>query len=192
MKEKTSELKTTIELIKQHTYEKNKENTIPEAIISSKKHVIKKNRYKEWKDSVRERKIDRQEKDHADSAEYQIGHNYKIFQRWKQIVSNSGKEDTMPKCADKNSSNNRTVQKLTEEEIDDPSETSSESNESIHHIQEIKEIEKKNKHYTATVKINGKKKKFIIDIGSPITIMPPVEEILISTGLQKIETNTKM
>ena len=53
--------------------------------------------------------------------------------------------------------NKRTVKTLTEEEIDDRDETSSESEESIRHIREIKKIEEKNKHYTATVKINGKK-----------------------------------
>ena len=42
MKEKTLELKKIIELIKQNTYEKkNKKNTIPEALISTKeKHII--------------------------------------------------------------------------------------------------------------------------------------------------------
>ena len=51
-------------------------------------------------------------------------------------------------------------------------------------IWEMKKIEK-NKHYTATVNINGKK-EFIIDSGSPITIMPPDEKILELTGIQKI------
>ena len=43
MKEKTLELKKTIELVKQNTYEKkNKKNTIPEALISTKeKQAIK-------------------------------------------------------------------------------------------------------------------------------------------------------
>ena len=82
--------------------------------------------------------------------------------------------------------NNRTVKKLTEEETDDRDETSSHSEENIHHIREIKKIEEKNKHYTPTVKINEKKKEFIFDTGSPITIMPPDETILELTGIQKI------
>ena len=77
------------------------------------------------------------------------------------------------------------MKQLIEEEIDDRDETSSESEESIHHIREIKKIEEKNKHYTATVKINGKK-EFIIDTGSPITILLPDETILELTGIQKI------
>ena len=83
------------------------------------------------------------------------------------------------------------MKRLTEVVTDDRSKTSSESNESIHHIKEIEKIEEKNKHYTATIKTNGKKEEFIIDTGSPITITPPDEEILKSTGIQKIETNTK-
>ena len=81
--------------------------------------------------------------------------------------------------------NNGTVKKLTKKQADDRSETSSESNESIHQIKEIKKIEEKNKHYTATVKINEIKKEFIIDTGSPITKMLQGEEILKSTGMQK-------
>ena len=49
-----------------------------------------------------------------------------------------------------------------------------------------KKIEEKNKHYTATVKINGIKKEFITDTGSPITILPPEEKILKKAELQKI------
>ena len=81
--------------------------------------------------------------------------------------------------------NNRTVKQLTEEEIEEQNETSRESDESIHHIKEIKKIEE-NKHYSATVKINGIKKEFIVDTGSPITIMPPDEKILKIAELQKI------
>ena len=61
----------------------------------------------------------------------------------------------------------------------------SESDESIHHIKELKKFEK-SKHYTATVKFNGIKKEFMIDTGSPITIMPPDEKVIKSTGIQKV------
>ena len=83
--------------------------------------------------------------------------------------------------------NNRTVKRLTEDETQQLNEsTSSESEESIHHIKEIKAIEEKNKHYTATIKINGMKKEFVIDTGSPITIMPPDERIMKHAEIQKI------
>ena len=49
MKEKKPEMKKTIEMIKQNTYEKkNNKNTIPEALISTEKKKSKKNRYREW------------------------------------------------------------------------------------------------------------------------------------------------
>ena len=42
MKEKSLELKKTIELIKQKTYEKKTKRTIPEALISTEKKTITK------------------------------------------------------------------------------------------------------------------------------------------------------
>ena len=96
-----------------------------------------------------------------------------------------GKKGHYAKVCRQKYTNNRTVKQLTEEEIEGQNETSSESDESIHHIKEIKKIEEKNKH-TATVKINGIKREFVIDTGSPISIMPPDEKILKIAELQKI------
>ena len=96
-----------------------------------------------------------------------------------------GKKGHYAKVCRQKYTNNRTVKQLTEEEIEEQNETPSESDESIHHIKEIKKIEEKNKHYTATVK-NKWKKEFIIDTGSPITIMPPDEKILKIAEFQKI------
>ena len=73
--------------------------------------------------------------------------------------------------------NNRTVKKLTEEEINEPDESTSDSQKSIHHIKEIKKINEMSKHFTATVQINGIKEEFIFDTGSPFSIMPPDERI---------------
>ena len=78
------------------------------------------------------------------------------------------------------------MNRLTKDETQQPNESTSESEESIHHIKEIKAIEEKNKHYTATIEINGVKKEFIIDTGSPITIMPPDERIMQHAESQKI------
>ena len=86
--------------------------------------------------------------------------------------------------------NNCTVKRLTEEETDDRDETSSESEESIHHFKEIKKIEEENKHYT-TMKRNGRKKEFIIDTGSPITIMPPDQNLPEYPGYRRSQTDTK-
>ena len=42
------------------------------------------------------------------------------------------------------------------------------------------------KHFTAVVQHNGMNKEFIIDTGSPISIMPPDERIMKSTEIPKI------
>ena len=70
--------------------------------------------------------------------------------------------------------------------MNEPNESSCESEESIHHIKEIKKIEETNKHHTANEKINGIMKEFIIDTGSPISIMPPDRRIMKPTELQKV------
>ena len=78
------------------------------------------------------------------------------------------------------------MKRLTEDETQQPNESTSESEQSIHHIKEVRTVEEKNKHYTATTRINGVKKEIIIDTGSPITIMPPDERIMKHTEIQKI------
>ena len=82
--------------------------------------------------------------------------------------------------------NNRTVKRLTENEPNESDEPSSEFEVSIHHIKEIKKIDETNKHFTTTLKINGISRDFIIDTGSPISLMPPEERITKSTEIQKI------
>ena len=188
MKEKTLELKKTIELVKQNTYEKkNKKNTIPEALISTKE-----------KQAIKEEPIQRMER-FGTRPKNRTTANRPCrccgIQNWTPMHKCPATETNCNKCGKKGHyakvcrhkyTNNRTVKQLTEEEIEEQNETSSESDESIHHTKEIKKIEEKNKHYTATVKINGIKKEFIIDTGSPITIMPPDEKILKIAELQKI------
>ena len=58
MKEKTLEVKKTIEMIKQNTYEKkNKKNTIPEALITTKeKQMIKEEPIQRVRNSEPDRK----------------------------------------------------------------------------------------------------------------------------------------
>ena len=77
------------------------------------------------------------------------------------------------------------MRKLTEDERIEPNDSMSESDESIYYIKEIKNIVEQQKHYTAKVKINGTQREFIIDTGSPVTIMP-LERIMKKTEIQKI------
>ena len=97
-----------------------------------------------------------------------------------------GKKGHYARACRQKFNNNRTVKRLTEEETNGSNESSDESNESIYHIKEIKSIEGINKHYTATIKINGVRKEFIIDTGSPITLMPMDKRIVKSTEIQKV------
>ena len=78
------------------------------------------------------------------------------------------------------------MRKLTDDERIEPNESMSESDESIYHIKEINNIVEHQKHYTAKVKINGTQRAFIIDTGSPVTIMPLDERIMKKTKIQKI------
>ena len=82
--------------------------------------------------------------------------------------------------------NYRTVKRLTEDEPNESDGPSSESEESIHHIKEIKKMDETNKHFTTTLKINGIPKEFIIDTGSPKSLMPPDERITESIEIQRI------
>ena len=85
----------------------------------------------------------------------------------------------MRKHADRNS----TAAEQSNDQTNEPNESSCESEEDKQHIKEIKKIEETNKHYTATVKINGIAKEFIIDTGSPISIMPPDKRIMKPTEI---------
>ena len=83
------------------------------------------------------------------------------------------------------------MKRLNEEEINKPDESTSDSEESIHHIKEIKKINEMSKPFTTTVQINGIKKEFIFDTGSPISIMPPDEKIMKATEIQQKIFNRK-
>ena len=62
----------------------------------------------------------------------------------------------------------------------------SELDKSINRLEEMKTIEDKRKQYTAVVRINGIKKEFVIDTGSPVTKMPRDEQMIVKTEIKKI------
>ena len=188
LKEKTLELKKIIELIKQNTYEKkNKKNTIPEALISSKEKQV-----------LKEEPIQRMERFGTKPKIKQFRNrpcrfckvpNWSPIHKCQALQANCnkcGKKGHFAKACRQRTYNSRTVKRLIEDETQQPNESTSEPEESIHHIKEIKAIEENNKHQMATIKINGVKKEFIIDTGSPITIMPPNERITKHAEIQKV------
>ena len=146
LKENSLELKKIIELIKQNRYEKkNKNNTIPEALISTKeKHKIK------------EEPIQRMERFGTRRCRFCNVPNWTPIHKGQALEANCnkcGKKGHYAKACRQKFNNNRTVKRLTEEELNEPDESTSDSEESIHHIKEVKKINEINKHFTATVKI---------------------------------------
>ena len=81
----------------------------------------------------------------------------------------------------------RKVRNITEEKSETIGDESDESETSIHRIERINRITDRNKYLTATVKMNGIEKKFIVDTGSPIPIMPVDENIMKRTEIQKVK-----
>ena len=65
---------------------------------------------------------------------------------------------------------------MTEDESEIIGGESDESETSIHRIERINRITDRNKCLTAVVKVNGIEKEFIVDTGSPISIMPKDEK----------------
>ena len=76
---------------------------------------------------------------------------------------------------------------MTEDETEIVGGESDESKTSINRIERINRITDRNKYLTTTVKVNGIEKEFIVDTGSPISIMPADENIMKQTEIQKIK-----
>ena len=189
MKEKTLEIKKIIEMIKQNTYEKkNKKNTIPKALITTKEKQI-----------IKEEPIQRMEKFGTRPKTKTTGNRPCRFcnaPNWSPIhkcpaqdsnCNNCGKKGPYARVCKQRIKNIRTVNK----EETEPNESMSESDESKYHIEEIKNIVEQQKHYTAKIKVNGTPKEFIIDTGSPVTIKPLDEQIMKTIEIQKITNRYK-
>ena len=94
IEEKKLELKKTIEMIKQDTYErKNRKNIIPEALITNRERNRRRTNTKNRKESVRDRKTEQQTKNRVNSATHPIG----ILHIWpgiRQIMQQLWKKGT--------------------------------------------------------------------------------------------------
>ena len=175
-------------MIKLNTYEKkNKKNTIPDALISTKeKHIIK------------DEPIQRMERFGTRPKNKNFGNRTCRFcnaPNWTPMHKCPALDANCNKCGQKGhyakvcrqkTNNNQTVKKLAENELNESDEPSSYSEDSIHQIREIIKIDETNKHFTTTLKINGVMKEFIIDTGWPISLIPPEERITKSIEIQKI------
>ena len=173
MKEKKPEMEKAIEMIKQNTYEKkNNKNTIPEALISNQEKDIK------------EGPIQRMDKFNT-RPRNKFNNNrpcrFRKAPKWSQThkcpaldqtCNNCGKKGHFARACRHKENYKRKIRNVTETENSTIGEESDESESSIYRIERIGRIVDKNKYLTTTVKINGTEKEFIIDTGSPISIMP--------------------
>ena len=104
VKEKTLEMKKTIEMIKPNTYEmKNKKNTIPEALITTKeKQIFKEEPMQKMENSVPGRKQEQQETDLLpDFAMHQTGAQYTCVRHKIQTATTVERKDTTHGYANK-------------------------------------------------------------------------------------------
>ena len=180
MKQPKADMKKTIELIKQDTYDrKHKKNTIPEALISK---------------TIKEEPIQRVEKDWKPKQNTKRNCRFCDAPNWNSMHKCPAKLVTCNKCGKKghyakvckSGQKIRQIRQEEEESEKSESETESDSSNSINHLKEINKIEERPDHYTMTIKINGTPKKFIVDTGSPVTIMPMDKQIIQSAEIQKI------
>ena len=189
MKEKKCELKKTIEMIKQNTYEKkNQENTIPEALISHREKEIKEEPIQRMERSeTRPKNKFTNEKPckSCNTPNWNPTHKCPALGKFR---INCGKKEHFARVCRQRENYKYKVRNVTENESEAIGGESDESETSIQRIEErINRITNKIKYLTAVVKIKGIEKEFIVDTGSPISIMPVDEKIMKHTEIQKVK-----
>ena len=186
-REETRTEKNTIEMIKQNTYErKNRKNTIPEALITSREKEIEEEPIQKMERfGTRPKNRTTNEK----PCKFCNAPNWNPTRKCPaldKLCNNCGKKGHFARKCRQKENYRRKVQNVTEETTAIGGE-SDESETSIYRIEEINRITDKNKYLTAKVKVNGIEKEFIVDTGSPISITPADEQILKKTEMQKIK-----
>ena len=187
MKEKKLKVKKTIKMIKQNIYEKkNIENSIPEALISNREKEIKEEsirRMEKFDTPPRNKFNNNRPCRFCNAPNWSQTHKCPALD---QTCNNCGKQGHFARaCRQKNYE--RKIRNVTETENSTIGEESDESESSIHRIERINRIVDKNKYLTTTVKINETEKEFIIDTGSPMSIMPAENTKMKDTEIQKVK-----
>ena len=156
MKEKKLELKKTIEMIKQNTYErKNWENFIPEALLPHREKEIK------------EEPIQRMERSDTRLKNKFINEQPCIFRNapnWNpthkcpalgKLCNNCGKKGHFARVSRQREKYKRKVRNITQGKSEAIGGESDESETSIHRIERINRITDRKKYLKTTVKVNG-------------------------------------
>ena len=187
MKEKKLEMKKAIEMIKQNTYEKkNNKNTIPEALISNREKEIKEEpiqRMDKFNTRPRNKFNNNRPCRFCNAPNWNQSHKCPALD---QTCNNCGKKGHFARACRQKDYHKRKIPNVTENQASTIDEESDESESSIYRIERINRIVDKNKYLTTTVKINGTEKEFIIDTGSPISIMPADKTIVKDTEIRKV------
>ena len=198
MKVKKLELKKKIKMIKQtrkeknrndqtNTERKNRKNTIPEALISNREKEIKEEPIQRMERS------DTRPKDKFTNEKLCRFCNAPICNpthkslALEKLCNNCGKKGHFARVCKQREDYKRKVRKVTKNESEVIGGESDESETSINRIERINRITDRNKYLTTTVKVNGTEKEFIVDTGSPISIMPADENIMKQTEIQKVK-----
>ena len=186
MKEKKPEMKKTIEMIKQNTYEKkNNKNTIPEALISNREKEIKEKPIQRMdKVNSRPRKAFNNNRPcrFCNAPNWNTTHKCPALD---QTCNNCGKKGHFARSCRQRENYKNKLRNVTETE-NSTGEESDESETSIHRIERVNRIIDRNKYLTTIVKINGTEMEFVIDTGSPISIMPADNTIMKKSEIQKV------
>ena len=187
MNEKKPEMKKAVEMIKQNTYEKkNNKNTIPEALISNREEIKKEPMQRMNKFNTRPRKRFNNSRPcrFCNAPNWSQTHKCPALE---QTCNNCGKKGHFVRACRQKENYKRKIRNVTETEISTIGEESDESESSIQRIERINRIVDKNKILKTTVKINGTEKEFIIDAGSPISMMPADNTIIKDTEIQNVK-----
>ena len=103
---------------------------------------------------------------------------------WENFAITAEEKDTSHACVDREKITNakyETSPKKSQRQLE------KNPTNQRHRIERINRITDRNKYLTATVKVNGIEKEFIVDTGSPISIMPVDENIMKRTEIQKVK-----
>ena len=175
-------------MTKQNTYErKNRKNTIPEALTSHREKEIKEEPIQKMeKSETRPKKTFTNEKPckFCNTPNWNPTHKCPALE---ELCNNCGKKGHFAHVCRQRENYKHEVRNVTENESEAIGGESDESETSIQRIERINRITDKNKYLTVVVKINGIEKEFIVDTGSPISIMPVDEKIMKHTEKQKVK-----